>query len=209
VALVRPAAVGVDREFAPIMEQCLAAEALGSRLVLRDCDLVAWKQRPPSGLTAEPRQLTDPAFWVMTSGTTGEPTAVEYRHDNMLGCERFFTDMLAAIAEDRFFITSRLHSFYALVTLFGVLRLGATLVLHEGCPTAKSVAETVAHHRPSIILSVPVLYHMLLDLGLSAYPAFASVRRYVSAGERLPSKIADGWDAATGVGILDVRLEQA
>jgi benzoate-CoA ligase len=203
LALVRPAAVSVDREFTPIVEQCLAAEALGSRLVLRDRDLVAWRQRPPSGLIAEPRQPIDPAFWVMTSGTTGEPKAVEHRHDNVLGCERFFAETLAATAEDRFFITSRLNFSYALGTLFGVLRLGATLVLHEGWPTAKSVAETVAHHRPSIMLSVPALYHMLLDLGLSAYPAFASVRVYVSAGERLPPKIADGWDAAAGVAILD------
>ncbi len=203
LALVRPAAVGVDREFAPMVEQCLASEALDPWLFLRDCDLAAWKQRTLTGLTAEPRRPSDPAFWVMTSGTTGEPKAVEHRHDNVLGCERFFAETLGAAAEDRFFITSRLNFSYALGTLFGVLRLGATLVLHERWPTAESVAETVEHHRPSIVLSVPALYHMLLDLGLSAYPAFAAVRRYVSAGERLPPKIAEGWEAAAGVAILD------
>jgi acyl-coenzyme A synthetase/AMP-(fatty) acid ligase len=47
---------------------------------------------------------------------------------------------LAATAADRFFPTSRLNFAYALGAMFGALRLGATLILHERWPTPPSIA---------------------------------------------------------------------
>jgi 3-hydroxybenzoate/4-hydroxybenzoate---CoA ligase len=201
LALVRPAAIAVDREFAPVAELCLAAESRAP-LILREDDLARWKATEAE-FAPLPRLPADPAFWVMTSGTTGDPKAVEHRHDNVLTCERFFVETLAATPADRFFATSRLNFSYALGTMFGVLRIGATLVLHAPWPNAAAVAETVARHRPTIMLSVPALYHMLLDHGAAKIPGFAAVRCYVSAGERLPPKIAQAWAKATGVAPLD------
>jgi 3-hydroxybenzoate/4-hydroxybenzoate---CoA ligase len=203
LALVQPFAVVVGSEFAALAAQSIAAEALHSRVIRRDRELGAWKAGAPSDFSAQGQRPGDAAFWVMTSGTTGDPKAVEHRHDNVLTCTNYFDAALTATAADRFFATSRLHFSYALGTVFGALRIGATVVLHEHWPTPQAVADTIAAHRPTIVLTVPTLYHKLLEAGLSQQRAFAGVRRYVSAGERLPPKIAGAWEKATGQPILD------
>ena len=52
------------------------------------------------------------------------------------------------------------------------------------------LADTISLHHPTIVLTVPTLYHKLLEAGLAQQRAFGCVRRYVSAGERLPAR---GW----------------
>src|SRR5712691_10128855 len=81
-AIMRPFAVAIDQEFTEFAAECLAATAPASRLFLREQDLVAWKERPETKLAPCARRPADPAYWVMTSGTTGQPKAVENRHDN-------------------------------------------------------------------------------------------------------------------------------
>ena len=86
---------------------------------------------------------------------------------------------LAATAADRFFPTSRLNFAYALGAMFGALRLGATLILHERWPTPPSIAAAVELNRPSIVLSVPTLFHKLSESGFAPKFAFRAVRCYV------------------------------
>jgi len=48
------------------------------------------------------------------------------------------------------------------------------------------------------MLSVPAVYHRLLDAGLRRRRLFVALRHYVSAGERLPPQIWSAWEAAGG-----------
>jgi benzoate-CoA ligase len=75
--------------------------------------------------------------------------------------------------------------------------------LLERWATAPSVAETVERFKPTVMLSVPAVYHRLLDAGLAPTPAFRALRHYVSAGGRLPPQIWSAWEAASGHPILD------
>jgi benzoate-CoA ligase len=101
------------------------------------------------------------------------------------------------------FATSRFHFAYAIGNMFAALRLGATNILHEHWATVAGITATVEKFSPTVLLSVPALYHKLLDAGLPAMPAFRALRHYVSAGERLPPKIWTDWEAASGLPILD------
>ena len=148
------------------------------------------------------RRPDDPAYWVMTSGTTGQPKAVEHRHDNVFACTDYLVRGLAATSADRFFPTSRLNFAYALGAMFGALRLGATLILHEGWPTPPSVAATVELNRRSTLLSVPTLFQRLCECGSPSKLAFRAVRCYVSAGERLPPR-SGPLEKASGRPIID------
>ena len=85
--------------------------------------------------------------------------------------------------------------------MFGGLRLGATLILHEGWPTPPSVSATVELNRPSIVLSVPTLFQRLCESGSPSKLAFRAVRCYVSGGEWLPPQV-DGSDNVTGVSLF-------
>ncbi len=182
----------VDGEFAELAARSISAATPTTKLMLRERELGAWKARPETGVAPYPREPSDPAFWVMTSGTTGRPKAVEHRHANVGICAQYFEQVLDVKPADRLFGTSRFHFAYALGTMFAALRLGATNILLERWATAESVAATVERHAPTVFLSVPALYHKLIDAGLAQTPAFRAVRHYVSAGERLPPRMGGG-----------------
>jgi benzoate-CoA ligase len=200
LAIVRPFAVIAESEFAPPVAAGLAPSA---KLFLRQHHLRSWMQRSETEFVPCVRRPDDPAYWVMTSGTTGQPKAVEHRHDNVCACTNYLVRGLAATAADRFFPTSRLNFAYALGAMFGALRLGATLILHERWPTPPSIAAMVELNRPSIVFSVPTLFHKLCESGFPSQFAFRAVRCYVSAGERLPPRIGVEWEKATGRPIID------
>lgn len=202
LAIVRPRVIIIDTEFADAA-RAIAVAAPDAKLMYRQDELKSWKARPETELVVTPRRPTDPAFWVMTSGTTGSPKAVEHRHENVGISGEYYDQVLKTTSADRLFATSRFHFAYAIGNMFAGLRLGATNILHEHWATVEGVAATVERFKPTILLSVPALYHKLLDAGLAGTPAFRGLRHYVSAGERLPPKIWTDWEASSGLPILD------
>jgi acyl-coenzyme A synthetase/AMP-(fatty) acid ligase len=202
LAIVRPAVLVIDPQFEPLVREA-AKDIAGLRVLRADRELASWKARPAGELKPVPRQPTDPAFWVMTSGTTGHPKAVEHVHGNVGICADYYAQVLGCAAQDRLFATSRFHFAYAIGNAFAALRMGATNVLLEHWATAPSVAATIERFKPTVLLSVPALYHRLLDEGYASSPAFRGLRWYVSAGERTPPQIWNAWEAASGHPILD------
>jgi 3-hydroxybenzoate/4-hydroxybenzoate---CoA ligase len=203
LAIIEPATMVVDGEFAGVAAGSIGAATPRTKLMLRERELSAWKARPETEIAPDPRESSDPAFWVMTSGTTGQPKAVEHHHANVGICALYFEQVLGVKPADRLFATSRFHFTYALGTTFAALRLGATIILLERWATAESVAASIERHTPTVVLSVPALYHKLIDAGFAPTPAFRAVRHYVSAGERLPPKLGMDWESACGHPILD------
>ena len=77
LAIVQPHTLVADDEFASAVAAAVAAASPKTRLLSRQRELRAWRLRPETELIVTPRAPNDPAFWVMTSGTTGSPKAVE------------------------------------------------------------------------------------------------------------------------------------
>jgi acyl-coenzyme A synthetase/AMP-(fatty) acid ligase len=203
LAIVRPAVLAIDGEFAEVATAAVAAASPRTKLLARERELAAWKAMAAPQLVPVKRGLDDPAFWVMTSGTTGAPKAVEHRHANVGMCAEYYQQVLGCTSKDRLFATSRFHFAYAIGNMFAALRMGASNVLLERWATAPSVAETVERFKPAVLLSVPAVYHRLLEAGLAPTAPFRAVRHFVSAGERLPPQICNAWEAAGGHPILD------
>jgi benzoate-CoA ligase len=203
LAIVRPRLVAVDEEFAATASAAIAAAAPAAKLLHRARELAAWKAAPSGTLAPVPRQPGDPAFWVMTSGTTGAPKAVAHRHGNVGICADYYRQVLGCTAADRLLATSRFHFAYAIGNMFAALRMGAGNVLLERWATAPSVADAVERFEPSVLLSVPALYHRMLEAGLAPTAPFRALRHLVSAGERLPPQICNAWEAGGGRPILD------
>ena len=203
LAIVQPAALVVDDEFAEAAVHAIGAASPRTKLLRRKRELAAWKTKPAATLVPMPRQPVDPAFWVMTSGTTGAPKAVEHRHVNVRMCAQYYEQELGCTSNDRLFATSRFHFAYAIGNMFAALRMGASNVLLEHWATAPSVAETVERFQPTVLLSVPAVYHRLLEAGLATTAPFRALRHFVSAGERLPPQIWNAWEEAGGHPILD------
>jgi acyl-coenzyme A synthetase/AMP-(fatty) acid ligase len=201
--IVRPAVLVIDGEFAESAAAAIAAASPATKLIRRERELAAWKVAPAGVLAPVARQPDDPAFWVMTSGTTGMPKAVEHHHRNVGMCAEYYEQVLGCTKDDRLFATSRFHFAYAIGNMFAGLRMGAGNILLERWATEKSVAETVERLKPTVLLSVPAVYHRLLEAGLAATAPFRALRYYVSAGERMPPQIWTAWEKAGGHPILD------
>ena len=157
----------------------------------------------PASLDSHMLDPDDMALWMYTSGTTGEPKAVVHCLRSMLTIDGFLGSVFGVGPGDRIFCSSKLFSAYSLGhCLLAGLRLGASIILHEGWPSAQAVGEVVHKHRPHVVFSVPTLYDVLLQQGFAGFQGFACVRHFISSGEDLPRALAEQWMAATGNPIL-------
>src|SRR3954467_14883899 len=96
LAIIRPFAVIAESDFAPAVTTGIGPNA---KLFLRQRHLRSWMQRSETEFVPCVRRPDDPAYWVMTSGTTGQPKAVEHRHDNVFACTDYLVRSLAATSQ--------------------------------------------------------------------------------------------------------------
>ncbi len=160
-----------------------------------------------SELEPAPTTKDDAAFWLYSSGSTGQPKAcVHLQHDMMVSAERYAKAILKITPEDRFFSVAKLFFAYGLGNgLYFSLTVGATSILLPGPPRPQSVFETIECHRPTLFFSVPSNYVKLLAHEAPAGREFdlSSVRHAVSAGEALPASVFHRFKERFGVEILD------
>ena len=146
------------------------------------------------------------AFFLYTSGTTGEPKGVvNLQHDMWICCETYGSSVLEIRADDRCFSVAKLFFAYGLGNAqYFPFHVGATAVLFAGRPMPAAIFDVVREHRPTLFFGVPTAYANMLAAIDDGVPAdFTSVRTCVSAGEALPAAILERWRARTGVDILD------
>jgi benzoate-CoA ligase family protein len=146
------------------------------------------------------------AFFLYSSGTTGEPKGVVHlQHDMWVCCETYGKSVLDVRAGDRCFSIAKLFFAYGLGNAqYFPFHVGATAVLFGGRPTPAAIFDVVREHRPTLFFGVPTAYaNMLAAIEDGVAADFTSVRTCVSAGEALPAAILERWRARTGVDILD------
>jgi len=145
----------------------------------------------------------DMALWMYTSGTTGTSKGAVHLLKSMDAVARYLGPVYGVGPGDRVFCSSKLFFAFSLGHSFlATLRLGATAVLHTGWPSPEAIAETVEQFHPDLVFSVPTMYRGLLAEGLAQTEGFKSVRHFISAGEHLPERVFDEWQAVTGQPIL-------
>ena len=151
---------------------------------------------------AHPEQ---PAFWLYSSGTTGRPKGIIHSHKDIPPAGQVQREVFGLGPGDVVLTTSKLFFAYALEMGFlGSLAIGATSVLNPDWPDTEPVAQLVARHAPTAFFSVPSFYRRLLALPPARLAVFRCVRRFVSAGERMPAPVLEQWRRATGRDILGV-----
>ncbi len=159
--------------------------------------------RAGADLEAAPTTPDDVAFWLYTSGSTGNfKGAVHLHADLVYTAEYYAVGVLGIREDDRVFSAAKLFFAYGLGNAITFpLRVGATAVLMAERPTADAVRRRFAEHDPTIFYGVPTLYASLLA---SDEPlAGPSLRVCTSAGEALPRDLGERWRARTGTDILD------
>jgi benzoate-CoA ligase len=146
------------------------------------------------------------AFFLYSSGTTGEPKAVVHlQHDMWICCETYGRTVLEIGPDDRCFSIAKLFFAYGLGNAqYFPFHVGASAVLFAGRPAPAAVFDVVRTHRPTLFFGVPTAFaNMLAAIDDGAAADFSSVRTCVSAGEALPAAVLERWRACTGTDILD------
>jgi benzoate-CoA ligase len=160
-----------------------------------------------SVLQAESTSKDDVAFWLYSSGSTGQPKAcVHLQHDMVVSSERFAKSILNMTDKDRCFSVAKLFFAYGLGNaLYFPLAVGATSILLPGPPKPRSVFEIIESQRPTLFFSVPSNYVKLLAHTASDGREFdlSCVRHAISAGEALPATVFHRFKERFGVEILD------
>jgi 4-hydroxybenzoate-CoA ligase len=146
------------------------------------------------------------AFWLYSSGSTGDPKGVKHVHTSLIATARLYGEcVLGMTPDDVVFSAAKLFFAYGLGNSMSFpLAVGASAVLLPDRPTPDAVLDVMRRHRPTIFFGSPALYAGLLahrDIGPGA--GSDRLRLCVSAGEALPPNIGERWRKTVGIDILD------
>ena len=147
----------------------------------------------------------EPAFWLYSSGSTGKPKGTVHSQGNLYWTAELYGKGVLDLREsDTVFSAAKLFFAYGLGNaLTFPLSVGATVVLMAERPTPQATFKRLVDHQPSVFYGAPTGYGgMLASPDLPPKSAVA-LRLCSSAGEALPSDIAERWSAHFGCEIID------
>jgi benzoate-CoA ligase len=158
----------------------------------------------PGLFKANESEGDDLGYWLFTSGTTGQPRAVIHSQRNLLAVGHHYGVITDGMTfNDRVYSTAKLSFAYGLChSLASTLVSGATSILTTKLPTPESVLHTMRVHRPSIFVTVPSVYALLIKSGLDF--TNLGITQCVSAGENLSSILQTKWQKLTGIPLLNL-----
>lgn len=152
-----------------------------------------------------PAHADEVAFWLYSSGSTGQPKGVAHVHSALKATADTYGAQVLGIAEDDVVLSAAKFFFaYGLGNAMTFpLSVGATTILFGGRPTPQGMMDTITAHQPTIFCGVPTLYAaMVAQMDQHGAPK-APLRICISAGEALPEDVGTRWEKHMGVGILD------
>ncbi len=177
----------------------------GATLPAHAVSFEALKARLPSVLPCYPTHRDDPAIWLFSGGTTGQPKAVVQSHRSFANTtELYARRTLRMMSKDITLSVPKLYFGYATGSnlLFPFSVGGSAILFPERC-TAERLFELILRHQPTILIHVPTMVSKMLESPLAQEADLSCLRLATSAGEALPSELYRRWKGHFGVELLD------
>jgi len=145
------------------------------------------------------------AFWLYSSGSTGQPKGTVHSHANLYWTAELYGKPILGLREDDVvFSAAKLFFAYGLGNaLTFPLSVGATTILMAERPTPSAVFDRLTTQRPTIFCGVPTLYVAMLAAAHLPTREHVALRLCASAGESLPREVGEKFQAHFGADILD------
>ena len=155
-------------------------------------------------LEPAPTTRDDVAFWLYSSGSTGQPKGAMHLHGDLAETARLYGEgILGMRPDDLAFSAAKLFFAYGLGNAMTFpFAAGACSVLLADRPTPQSVVALLKQEKPTFFFGVPTLFAGILA-DATATDLGGQLRWCVSAGEPLPRDIGLRWRERYGVDILD------
>ena len=158
-------------------------------------------------LTAEWTTMEDTAFWLYSSGSTGEPKGVIHLQKSMeQAYNNYARNILQITEDDRTFSASKLFFAYGLGNgMYFPFGAGATTILLKEPPRPENIFKTIEDKKPTVFFGVPTLYGSMINYveNTGRKPDLSSIRVCISAGESLPAPYVRKWKELFNLDILD------
>ena len=147
----------------------------------------------------------EPAFWLYSSGSTGQPKGTVHSQGNLYWTAELYGQGVLNLQEnDTVFSAAKLFFAYGLGNaLTFPLSVGASVVLMAERPTPQATFKRLVDHQPTVFFGAPTGYGGMLANPYLPAKSQVSLRLCSSAGEALPRDIAERWSAHFGCDIID------
>lgn len=159
----------------------------------------------PSATLPAATNADEPAFWLYSSGSTGQPKGTVHSQANLYWTAELYGKGVLNLQEnDTVFSAAKLFFAYGLGNaLTFPLSVGARVVLMAERPTPQATFQRLVAHQATVFFGAPTGYGgMLAQPDLPAKNAVA-LRLCSSAGEALPRDIAERWSKHFDCEVID------
>jgi long-chain acyl-CoA synthetase len=158
----------------------------------------------PRAEADEPRESSDTAVILYTSGTTGTPKGAELTHGNLKKNAEVNVETLAETTEEDvvFGALPLFHSFGQTCGLNSAVHAGACLTLLPRFDPEKAV-QMFERDKVTVFLGVPTMYVAMLNMPEDKRGDASTLRLCCSGGSAMPVEVMKGFEDAFGCKVLE------
>ena len=143
-----------------------------------------------------------PDIILYTSGTTAKPKGVMLDESQFFANSRDSLTHIPITSDDRVIVALPLfHSFGNIMALMVFMSGGTLILLKQFAP--KSILQSIAEHKATILPLVPTIYSFLVDLYTRGDYDVSSLKHCISGGAALPSALLKKVEETLKVSVIE------
>ncbi|CAM5547769.1 benzoate-CoA ligase family protein [Eoetvoesiella caeni] len=206
----------IDESLVPLIQQVGQNQELPEHILVVGTETASFRSLA-GALRDQPKQVPtcacspdDVAFWLYSSGSTGDPKGVLHTHAHIYAsCELFGQNTVGLTQNDVVVCPPKMFFAFGLgFQVYMPLRACARVVTDAQPGRPQRVWEIIQQHRPTLLVAVPTIFSGILEIlkhvdKKTIQHVFEPLRFCISGGEVLAPTLVRAWKDLTGTDILD------